>query len=214
MIGDLAVSHGEKPEIPVSKEAQTLGRYLRLQATEFLGKNGAFFATFNRLDQPPSSNQFFHTAYPKVSPDFDNQHHVSQGIYMNHFFLGRWLPSQIQRMLFPWETQLPQGRRLTTEKMPTSLECHTCLKSHGVQQWAKSGDWFCLFKSRDDLFNSYGEYLHWKRDHDKHVRCLEDELMVCIDEEEASRLETEISILQSEPKSQNIPSKQIIPFQV
>lgn len=213
MFDDFALLRGEKPQIPIAKEMEPLGRYLRLQATAFLGKNGSFFATFNRLDQPPQANQFFHNAYPKVSPDFDNQHHVSQGIYMNHFFLGRWLPSQIQKLLFPLESQFSDsGRKLTGEKIPTTLECHTCLKLHGVQQWAKSGEWVCLFKGRDDLFDSYSEYLNWRRDHDRLVKNLEAQVMLCDDEKEASRLETEIAVLVSELGSQNIPSDQIVSF--
>lgn len=210
MIDDLALEREERPEAPVSQEAQTLGRYLRLQAAQFLAKNGSFFATFNGLDQPPSANQFFHTAYPKVSPDFDNQHHVSQGIYMNHFYLGRWLPAQVQRLLFPLEDQMG-NRRLTATKMPTTLECHACLVQGGFQQWARNGDWFCLYKARDGLFDTYGEYLTWKRNHDNLVSILETRMLVAT-ENEAANIEAEIDALRRELEAPWIASEDIVPY--
>lgn len=51
---------------------------------------------------PPAPNEFFYRAFPKVSPDFDNDYHNrNPGVFWGWFYLSRWLPDLIQRVLFP-----------------------------------------------------------------------------------------------------------------
>lgn len=51
---------------------------------------------------PPQPNEFFYRHFPKQSPDFDNDYHTrNPGVFWGWFYLARWLPDLIQKVLFP-----------------------------------------------------------------------------------------------------------------
>lgn len=207
MFEDLALSAQEQVLPRITPETKHLGRLLRQQIEEMIDKDSPNFATINELDSPPAASQFFHHTYPKVSPDFDNQHHTTPTIFFNHFYLGRWLPAQIQKIMFPWEDL--SHRKLTCSNIPTTLECHTCLKKKGHQQWNSQGEWFCLKARRNDLFDSYEDYLNWKRDKLTQILDIEEEILRNDDPAVLNELFERLAVVKSKTNSQFVSSDEI-----
>lgn len=59
-------------------------------------------ANWTQGDLPPSPNEFFYRSFPKQSTDLDNDYHNrNPGIFWGWFYLARWLPNLIQKVLFP-----------------------------------------------------------------------------------------------------------------
>lgn len=53
-------------------------------------------------ENPPNPSEFFYRHFPKQSPDLDNDYHVrNPGVFWGWFYLSRWLPDLIQKLIFP-----------------------------------------------------------------------------------------------------------------
>jgi hypothetical protein len=133
-------------------------------------------------DTPPSPNDFFYRSFPKQSPDLDNDYHnQNPSIFWGWFYLSRWLPDLIQKVLFPLDGVvynndisindnnknknnitdnkinriIPNARKLSGKHAPTKLECTLCERFKGVKIWNKNGEWFCIYKDKfNDLKNN------------------------------------------------------------
>lgn len=127
---------------------------------------------------PPAPNEFFYRHFPKVSPDFDNDYHTrNPGVFWGWFYLTRWLPELIQKVMFPLNDvvydskieqmakgdanaeasdslhekasqYIPKARKLTGRQTPTLLECQLCSKFQGFMLWNRQHDWFCVYKDK------------------------------------------------------------------
>lgn len=127
---------------------------------------------------PPAPNEFFYRHFPKVSPDFDNDYHTrNPGVFWGWFYLTRWLPDLIQKVLFPLSDvvydsrineqmaakgaagideslkekasqYIPKARKLTGRQTPTPLECQLCSQFQGIMLWNRQHEWFCVYKNK------------------------------------------------------------------
>ena len=126
---------------------------------------------------PPAPNEFFYRHFPKVSSNFDNDYHTrNPGVFWGWFYLTRWLPDLIQKVMFPlndvvYESRLgeqmakasakadeslhdgasnyiPKARKLTGRQTPTLLECQLCSQFQGFMLWNRQHDWFCVYKDK------------------------------------------------------------------
>lgn len=126
---------------------------------------------------PPAPNEFFYRHFPKVSSNFDNDYHTrNPGVFWGWFYLTRWLPDLIQKVMFPlndvvYESRLseqmaqaaakadeslhdkasnyiPKARKLTGRQTPTLLECQLCNQFQGFMLWNRQHDWFCVYKDK------------------------------------------------------------------
>ncbi|ODV86136.1 hypothetical protein CANARDRAFT_27402 [[Candida] arabinofermentans NRRL YB-2248] len=115
---------------------------------KIFSKDSEFFRMFWRIDEIPERSQFFYTHFPKVPTNYESDHHVSNyGSFLNHFYLGRWLPDTLNKLIFPFfEIQGTTDRKLSCKGMPTLNECRLCDKWKGVGVWNRNGEWVCVYQ--------------------------------------------------------------------
>ncbi|GMG28022.1 unnamed protein product [Ambrosiozyma monospora] len=123
---------------------------------------------------------------------------------MNHFYLGRWLPDIIQRVLFPLEnTEAMQNKKLTAKQMPTINECRLCQRFQGTLVWNRNGEWFCIYADADvdineedklgkKYFAKFEDFRKWKKKYTEDYYKLEDRTLTIDDEEEFKQVENQL----------------------
>ncbi|KAG7694622.1 hypothetical protein KL933_003558 [Ogataea haglerorum] len=206
MFDDLSLQKDDRESLNASApvlEAEGVQRYLQMANFKLhrcLDRHNESFRDFWKLDEIPDKNSFFYHHFPKVATNHDNEHHVSNfGIFLSHFYLGRWLPDTIQKLLFPIE---PVEQKLSAKNMPTIAECRLCESLQGLSVWTRTGEWFCVDRSTqlhssDELgerfFSTYGEYCRWRKTYSQRLRELEQQAYELDDfdalEKELQRLE-------------------------
>ncbi|KAH3663361.1 hypothetical protein OGAPHI_005351 [Ogataea philodendri] len=188
---------------PVAVDPDEINHYVDIanfKLHRYLDRHNDKFKDFWKLDEIPEKNNFFYHHFPKVATNHDNEHHVSNfGIFMGHFYLGRWLPDTIQKLLFPLE---PVERKLTAKTMPTIAECRLCERLKGHSVWTRTGEWFCVDDtaklSRSDelgqaFFPTYNDFCKWRKTYGQRLEQMEkrayDTQNVAAVEQELLRLE-------------------------
>lgn len=156
-------------------------------------------------DTPPQPSEFFYRAFPKVSPDMDNDYHVNNpGVFWGWFHLSRWLPNLIQRILFPFDNVVNKiPRKLTGQNTPTRKECELCEKFKGVMVWNRKGDWYCIYDDVevDDVFPSFNDFMRWKQSNLSRLQELEKLAYNAKDMNELKKIEIQIDEIETRMKT-------------